>query len=65
MADADAIVEWVKATGLRPYLDTAGPRYQQAFLAAYSKRIAASYPPMANGQLLLRFPRLFVMAVKA
>jgi trans-aconitate 2-methyltransferase len=65
MADARAIVEWVKATGLRPYLDRVPEEHREAFLADYEGRIAAGYPPLADGRLLLRFPRLFIIAVKA
>ncbi|CDZ29551.1 trans-aconitate 2-methyltransferase [Neorhizobium galegae] len=65
LADAPAIVEWVRATGLRPYLDAAGLAHAQAFAADYTARIADAYPPMADGRVLLRFPRLFVIAVKA
>ncbi|MCM2475821.1 trans-aconitate 2-methyltransferase [Rhizobium sp. CG5] len=65
MADAEAIVEWVKGTGLRPYLDKVEPENHDAFLADYTARIDKAYPPIADGRRLLRFPRLFVVAVKA
>lgn len=65
LADAPAIVEWVKATGLRPYLDAAGPEHAAAFTADYTARIAGAYRPMADGRVLLRFPRLFIVAVRA
>jgi trans-aconitate 2-methyltransferase len=65
MANADAVVEWMKGTGLRPYLDTAGPQHAEAFTEAYRARIAALYRPMADGRVLFRFPRLFVVAVRA
>ncbi|MET0172104.1 MAG: trans-aconitate 2-methyltransferase [Agrobacterium vaccinii] len=64
MQNAQAIVEWVKGTGLRPYLDAAGEEHREAFLADYLARIDAAYPPMADGRRLLRFPRLFIVAVK-
>ncbi|MGV8936118.1 MAG: trans-aconitate 2-methyltransferase [Allorhizobium sp.] len=64
MADAAAIVDWVKGTGLRPYLAAAGADNAQAFLTDYTARIAKAYPPMADGRVLLTFPRLFVVAVK-
>ncbi|MBD9386290.1 trans-aconitate 2-methyltransferase [Agrobacterium sp. AGB01] len=64
MTDASAIVEWVKGTGLRPYLNAAGAEHQDAFLEDYTARIAKAYAPMADGRVLLRFPRLFVVAVK-
>lgn len=65
MANAEAIVEWVKGTGLRPYLAAAGTENEAAFLADYTDRIRQAYPPMADGRVLLKFPRLFVVAVKA
>lgn len=65
MADAAAIVEWVKATGLRPYLDRIPAGDRDAFLADYESRIAKAYAPMADGRRLLRFPRVFILATRA
>jgi len=65
MTDAAAIVEWVKGTGLRPYLDRIPAQERGGFLADYETRIAKAYAPMADGRRLLCFPRLFVVAVKA
>ncbi len=64
MADAAAIVEWVKGTGIRPYLARLPEEEQAGFLEAYRQRIDQAYPPAANGRRLLRFPRLFVVAVR-
>ncbi|WP_119258175.1 trans-aconitate 2-methyltransferase [Shinella zoogloeoides] len=65
MPDAAAIVEWVKGTGLRPYLDRIPARERDGFLADYEARIGKAYRPMADGQRLLRFPRIFIIAVKS
>jgi trans-aconitate 2-methyltransferase len=64
LKDAAAIVEWVRSTGLRPYLDRAGSEHAETFAADYLARIAKAYPPMADGRVLLRFPRIFIIAVR-
>ncbi len=60
----DAIVEWFKSTGLKPYLDPLPVDEREAFLARYRERIAQAYPTEPDGKVLLRFPRLFVVATR-
>lgn len=62
MADANAIVEWVEATGLRPYLDALDEAEREPYRKAYTAAVDAAYPARADGKRLFPFPRLSVVA---
>lgn len=66
LKDHDAIIEWVKGTGLRPFLDLLGPEDKKVFLEGYLERLRGSggYRRLMGGGVILRYPRLFVVAVK-
>lgn len=65
MPDPAAIVEWVRATGLRPVLDALAEDRHAAFLSDYEAAIDAAYPRRADGSRLLAYPRLFFTLVRA
>lgn len=66
MPDAEAIVEWYKGSGLRPYLEAlASPDDRQHFLAAYLEAIRAAYPARSDGCVLFPFRRLFLIAYQS
>jgi trans-aconitate 2-methyltransferase len=65
MSSAAAIVDWLRATGLRPFVDPLSEPQRSAFLSEYEQRITKAYGPRADGQRLLAFPRLFIVARRA
>ncbi|MFE8645953.1 trans-aconitate 2-methyltransferase [Sphingomonas sp. NCPPB 2930] len=65
MASAQAIVEWVSGTGLKPFVDRLPPDLQPGYRAEYTRRIDAAYPVRADGRRLLAFPRMFLVAQRA
>ncbi|KFZ12989.1 hypothetical protein V501_03943 [Pseudogymnoascus sp. VKM F-4519 (FW-2642)] len=59
------IVEWLKGTGLRPFVNPLSLDESEGFLTEYLKEIKTLYPVSSDGTVLLRFPRLFMVAVRA
>ncbi|KAK4237001.1 S-adenosyl-L-methionine-dependent methyltransferase [Achaetomium macrosporum] len=61
------IVEWVKGTGLQPYLNAlpAHERVRATFLEEYESRLRQEYPRARDGKVLLAYPRRFVVAYSA
>lgn len=61
---ADAVLEWFKGSALRPFLAELDDGEQSAFLQRYRDAIALAYPALADGTVLLPFPRLFIVATR-
>jgi trans-aconitate 2-methyltransferase len=64
LAGIDAVVEWFRGSGLRPFLSPLGADEQGEFLARYRAVLAEAYPAQPDGTVLLPFPRLFFVATR-
>lgn len=60
----DAVVEWFKGSGLRPFLQPLDEGERAGFLRRYRDAVAGAYPALPDGTVLLPFPRLFIVATR-
>ena len=58
----DAVLEWVKGTGLRPILNGLDEADRQVFLDGYRQALRDAYPQRPGGLTLYPFRRLFIVA---
>ena len=64
MAHVEGILDWLRGTGLRPYLDALLPEEQQQFKRACLARFAELFTVRADGKVLLPYPRIFFVAAR-
>jgi trans-aconitate 2-methyltransferase len=62
---AAAVVEWLKGTGLRPFLQPLDAAERAAYLERYMEAVARVLPAHTDGSVLLPFPRLFMVAIRS
>jgi len=61
---ASGVVEWFKGSGLIPFLSPLTEAERAEYLAQYLAEVAKAYPALADGSVLLPFPRLFIVATR-
>lgn len=65
MPSRASIVDFIRSTGLRPYLDALpGDRERDEFIRDLVAECGRTYPARADGKALFHFDRLFVVAYK-
>jgi trans-aconitate 2-methyltransferase len=64
LAGINAIVEWFKGSGLRPFLAPLDEGERTEYLLRYRAALARAYPVQSDGSVLLPFPRLFFVATR-
>ena len=64
LPDHKALVEWVKATKLRPYLACLGEELGEEFTNEIVERAKKIYPVMKSGEVIFGFRRFFFTAKK-
>ena len=64
MKSHEAILEWYRGTGLRPYLEALPEQAHNQFEADILERVRQAYPAQPNGDILFRFPRFFMLALR-
>lgn len=64
MPSIDAMVEWVKGTRLRPYLNALDDAGAQRLVREIAEKAARAYPVQKNGEIIFKFRRFFFTAVR-
>ncbi len=64
MPDHEAIAEWYRSTGMRPYLEALNKRDAAEFESRVMERVRREYAVRKNGEIIFRFPRFFFVANK-
>lgn len=64
MPSHEAILEWYRTTGLKPYLSELNEAETGVFEKQFLDELKKFYPVQQNGEVIFRFPRLFFTATK-
>lgn len=62
MRSHEAIMDWYRSTGLRPYLEALREKDRAEFEREIFQQVKEAYPVQKNGEIIFRFPRFFFTA---
>ena len=65
MPSVDSMVDWIKGTRLRPYINGLSDESADMLLDTITKRAEKIYMVQKNGEIIFKFRRLFMTAVKS
>ncbi|GAA6156200.1 MAG: methyltransferase domain-containing protein [Alphaproteobacteria bacterium] len=60
----DAVLAWTSGTALVPFMSVLEGAECDRFIGNYRQKLAAAYPPEADGSTLFAFKRIFIVAQK-
>jgi trans-aconitate 2-methyltransferase len=60
----ESIVDWLRGTALRPFLDALPEADREGFVGDYTDALRSEYKPRTNGSVLFPFRRLFLIATR-
>lgn len=64
MPSIDAMVEWIKGTRLRPYLDALNRNDAEKFINEITEKASRAYNRQENGEFIFKFRRFFFLAAR-
>lgn len=64
MPSVDAMVEWVKGTRLRPYLNSLSSADGEKLIDEITQKASLSYTKQENGEIIFKFRRFFFTATR-
>lgn len=64
MPSHESLIDWVRSTRLKPYLECLNENDKKIFEAELLKKVKEQYRVMKNGNVILKFRRLFFVAIK-
>ena len=65
MPSIDAMVEWIKGTRLRPYLDALNGNDAEKFINEITEKASRGYKTQDNGVYILKFRRFLILEVRS
>ena len=60
----EAIMDWYRGTGMRPYLQALGDAGRKKFEAEVFAQVREEYPTQSDGSIIFPFPRFFFLATR-